>query len=305
MHPRPRGRLAPSPTGHLHLGHARSLVAAWLASAGNLDVRLEDVNASRCREEYAGSIERDLGWLGLTGGGPLPRQSARSARYQEALEALWRQGRAYPCVCTRKDIDEAGDAPHGPLGPVYPGTCRGRFASGQEAAEVAGAQPAWRLDLQGWGAMEFADRLQGPQSLAGGSELGDVVIWSKEGHAAYQLAVVLDDADGGVEVVVRGADLIPSTFVQIVLQEALGLPRPAYAHLGLVRGAEGERLSKRAGSLALGALRERGVQAPEVLGWVAESLGLGAGVRSLEEGARRWDDARIVAGDVRVPGAWS
>ena len=278
-----RGRYAPSPTGPLHLGNARTALLAWLharAAKGAFVLRVEDLDGPRVRPGMEARILEELRWLGLdwdegpdAGGGVGPyRQSALAARYGAALERLRRAGLAYPCFCSRAEIAAAATAPHGPAdeGPRYPGTCRG-LAPGEAAHRAR--RPAWRLRVPE-GAVRFDDLVQGPQAFDVSATVGDFVVMRADGIAAYQLAVAVDDAAMGITDVVRGDDLLASTARQLLLYRALGLPAPRFAHLPLVVGADGERLAKRHGALSLGELRERGVDPRAVVGLLASLSGL-------------------------------
>ncbi len=244
------GRFAPSPTGPLHAGSLVAALASWLdarAHGGRWLVRIEDVDAPRC---VTGATERILAQLADCG--LLPdeapwRQSTRDAAYQDALDRLVAAGRAYPCACSRKDIEQAlaatgtGHSRHGER--VYPGTCRGGL-NGRPAR-------AWRFLTQGAGTVHWQDRLAGPQAQDVEQEVGDFVLRRADGLWAYQLAVVVDDAAQGITDVVRGQDLADNTARQILLQQALGLPRPRYLHTPLVLGPQGEKLSKQSGAQPL------------------------------------------------------
>ena len=267
-----RGRYAPSPTGRLHLGNARTALLAWLdarRAGGAFVLRVEDVDFTRARPELEDRIYRDLAWLGLdwdegpdVGGphGPY-RQSECGERYAAALARL----ATYPCTCTRKQLralptmGATGEA-------VYPGTCRsGAAASGQPPAI------RWRVPD---GSVAFIDRLLGAYAQDVAREVGDFVLRRGDGAWAYQLAVVVDDAAMAIDSVVRGADLLDSTPRQILLQRALGLPTPTYAHVPLILGAGGAKLSKRDGAPDLSALREGGAEAGAVVATLARSVGL-------------------------------
>lgn len=275
------GRLAPSPTGALHLGNARTFLLAWLSirsRGGTLLLRIEDIDGPRVKSgAMAGTLE-DLRWLGLDWDGEVAVQSERLEHYAAAAGRLVAAGLAYPCICTRKEIEEAASAPHegGDDGPVYPGTCRGRFPS-PEAAEAATGRPAalrFRVDAA---AVPFVDGFVGPQP---GRVAGDFVIRKRDGGPAYQLAVVVDDAAQGVTEVLRADDLLPSTPRQLLLYRALGLREPRFVHVPLVVGSDGKRLAKRHGDTSLRHLRERGVPAEALVGWLAAACGLRpAGVR--------------------------
>lgn len=232
----PCGRFAPSPTGPLHFGSLVAALGSYLeakARGGRWLVRLEDVDTPRCRREYADDILRTLQAFGFEWDGEVLYQSRRDARYREVLEVLKRQGAVYPCGCTRAEL---AAAPAGIDGaPVYPGTCRGGLPPGKAAR-------AWRLRVAG--GIDFVDLVQGPQHQDLLREVGDCVLLRADGLFAYQLAVVVDDADQGVDHVVRGADLIHSTARQIFLQRLLGFPTPEYAHLPVAVDASGAKLSK-------------------------------------------------------------
>jgi glutamyl-tRNA synthetase len=246
-----RGRFAPSPTGPLHLGNARTALLSWVearARGGAWLMRVEDLDRPRVRPGLEARILEELRWLGLdwdegpdVGGrrGPY-RQSERLDRYRLALERLRGAGLVYPCFCSRAEVAAAALAPHGPGddGPRYPGTCRDL-----SAAERAARPPAWRFRVPE-GAVAFADGLRGPQSVDVAAEVGDFVVARADGVPAYQLAVVVDDAEQGITDVVRGADLLGSTPRQAYLQQLLGLPRPRYVHLPVAVNAAGEKLSK-------------------------------------------------------------
>lgn len=218
----------------------------------------------------------DLAWLGLEWDeGPF-LQSARQELYEKGLRRLEERGLLYPCFCSRREIAGAASAPHGAEeGPAYPGTCR--TLSPREIVERAGERgtPALRFRVPA-GEVRFHDLLQGEVSFQPADEVGDFVVRRKDGVAAYQLAVVVDDAAMGITHVLRGADLLPSTARQILLYDALGLPPPLWTHVPLLLGADGERLAKRHGAVSLRELREGGVPARKVVGWLASSCGLAA-----------------------------
>ena len=278
-----KGRLAPSPTGGLHLGHARTFLAAWLLARGagrSLVLRVEDLDATRARPEAAREAVVDLGWLGLdwdegpdVGGPSGPYvQSERGGLYHDILERLKADERVYPCTCTRAEVARAASAPHaGDEGPTYPGTCAGRSAADAKALDDRNF--AWRFRVPpgpvAWDDL-FAGRLELDPSRVG----GDFPV-AREGQGfGYQLAVVADDASMGVTQVVRGLDLVPSTPRQILLYRALGHDPPAFGHLTLAVGPDGRRLAKRDGSLKLATLRESGADPRSLVAWLATSLGL-------------------------------
>ncbi len=273
-----RGRLAPSPTGVLHLGNARSFLLAWLdlrSRGGEVLLRVEDLDGPRVRAGAAEAALEDLAWLGLDWDvGPV-FQIPRLAEYAAALARLAAAGLAFPCVCTRKDVERAASAPHpGEEGPVYPGTCRGRFADADAARAASGREPCWRFAVPAGREVALEDRFAGPQRWRVDRDLGDFVIQKRDGEPAYQLAVVVDDAGQGVDEVLRGDDLLPSAARQVLLYEALGLPAPRFAHVPLVVGADGRRLAKRHGDTTVRRFREEGVPAERVVGWLAASCGL-------------------------------
>ena len=280
-----RGRLAPSPTGPLHLGNGRTALLAWLAARsdqGALVMRIEDLDPPRVRPGMEDRILEELRWLGLgwdegpeLGGGAGPyRQSERGGRYQAALDRLLQTGRAYPCFCSRAEVAAAARAPHGPAddGPRYPGTCRD-LSQAEVARRSAARRPAFRLRVEP-GQVGFEDAVHGPCRFEPAAATGDFVVMRADGVAAYQLAVVVDDAAMEITEVVRGDDLLPSTARQLLLYSALGLPAPRFAHVPLVVGEDGERLAKRHGASSLGELREAGVAPEAVLGLLAASCGL-------------------------------
>lgn len=235
-------------------------------------VRLEDLDRERVRAGAAEAALADLAWLGIDWDGPVVRQSLDTRALAAACASLERSRAAYACVCTRAEA--ALSAPHpGQSEGRYPGTCAGRFASSAEALERSGRQPALRFSARP-GAVRLEDAVHGALEFDVAAEVGDFPIRRRDGAFAYQLAVVVDDARMGVTQVVRGADLLPSTARQLLLQEALGLPHPQWMHVPLVLGEDGQRLAKRHAALGLGALRAAGVDPRAVVGWAAQSLGL-------------------------------
>lgn len=270
----PRGRLAPSPTGRLHLGHARTFLLAWLhvrRRGGELLLRLEDLDASRCRPELAAGVQRDLEWLGLDWDGPVVAQSSRLEALSAAARTLRERGFAYPCVCTRADLRSAASAPQQGDGELrYPGTCRGRAAS-----ELVGRPFALRFAVPE-GKLDFSDGIAGASSFDVAAEVGDFIIANRAGLPSYQLAVVVDDAEQGINEVFRGDDLLSSTPRQLLIARALGLPEPRYFHVPLVLDGEGRRLAKRADDLSLEVLRELGTDPRAITQWVMASAGFDA-----------------------------
>lgn len=275
-----RGRFAPSPTGRLHLGNARSALLGWLQAkslGGKFLLRIEDLDQGRCRPEYVDLLYRDLEYLGLGWDEAPLFQSQRAAHYQHALETMSRAGRVYPCFCTRAEIARAASAPHGlsDEGPRYPGTCATLTAA--EVAERARTRrPALRFRPSP-GVTAFEDLLHGPQTQDVEALVGDFVVRRNDGVASYQLAVVVDDAASQISHVLRGDDLLSSTARQLQLQEALALPRPAYAHVPLLIGPDGKRMAKREGASTVAELRERGVPGEKIIGLLAKWSGLGDG----------------------------
>ncbi|RMH02502.1 MAG: tRNA glutamyl-Q(34) synthetase GluQRS [Planctomycetota bacterium] len=273
-----RGRLAPSPTGVLHLGNARSFLLAWLdarARGGRVLLRIEDLDGPRVKPGAAEAAIADLEWLGLDWDEGPVFQKPRLGRYAEVLADLAARGLAYPCTCSRRDVLRAASAPHpGEEGPIYPGTCRGRWRSAEEARAATGREPSWRFAVPAGRTVTIRDRVAGERRWRVAEELGDFVIARSNGEPAYQLAVVVDDRDQGVTDVVRGDDLLPSAARQTLLWEALGARPPAWAHLPLVVGPDGRRLAKRHGDTTLARFRADGVAPEELCGWLAAWSGL-------------------------------
>jgi glutamyl-tRNA synthetase len=306
-----RGRIAPSPTGLLHIGHAVTFRRAYeraCAAGGKLVLRIEDLDRDRCRREFADAIIEDLHWFGLDWdegpdiGGPFAPyiQSQRRSRYLEAWEKLRLGGLIYPCKCSRKDVADASLAPHDENEePIYPGTCRpgrstveavvsaapaknlqatrlplqqrqqrGKILPPVTAAATAtGQRPLaahWRFRVPDGERIEFVDERIGRQSAVAGRDFGDFIVWRRDEVPAYQLAVVVDDAAMRISEVVRGEDLLVSTFRQLLLYRALDLVPPRFFHTSLVVDESGKRLAKRHGSLSLRELRGRGFAAEEL-----------------------------------------
>jgi glutamyl-tRNA synthetase len=290
-----RGRLAPSPTGYPHLGHARTFWTAQTRAqthGGTLILRNEDLDRMRCRPEFASAMIEDLRWFGFQWqegpdcGGPFApyHQSGRFEFYRPALEKLRAGGLVYPCTCSRKDIQQAAAAPHPEdEEPIYPGTCRPEPEIGGQKPEdricVSDFRPqasgfcfSWRFRVRDGETISFTDGNLGPQRFVAGRDFGDFVVWSRQGGndvPAYQLACVADDAAMQITEVVRGADLLVSTARQILLYRALDLKPPAFFHCPLLRDEAGERLAKRHDALSLRALLAGG-KTPESLrsGWL-------------------------------------
>ena len=263
-------RFAPSPTGELHLGHAYSATIAWQRAregGGRFLLRLEDIDIRRCKREYDAAILTDLRWLRLDWDGEVRRQSAHFADYGRVLDQLGARALVYPCFCTRADIAASDAAPHGPDGPLYPGTCRHRSAGERQALIAEGREFCLRLDsaraAAEAGPYAFTDETQG--RIAGNPLLfGDVVLARKDTPTSYHLAVTVDDHLQGVTLVTRGEDLLPSTHVHSLLQTLLGYDTPHYAHHRLLTDSSGRRFAKRDRAQTLRALREKGVSPADV-----------------------------------------
>lgn len=309
-----RGRLAPSPTGHMHLGNAWAFMLAWLAArsvGGDVVLRMEDIDPDRAREAYAVGLMCDIEWLGLDwdegpdkGGPHQPYvQSARLDRYAQVLQGLVAAGHVYPCYCTRKELRSLAGAPHpGDAGAAYPGTCRGLSAEERQGREQEGRSASMRVHWPDV-AFRFDDLLHGPQSGGSASSGGDFAVRRSDGVFAYQLAVVVDDIDMGVTQVVRGDDLMCCTPRQLLLYHLLGARPPSYLHVPLLLDAEGQRLAKRHRSLEIRALREAGVPAAHVTGYLAWCAGLAPYPQPLAPEAclDRFDIGVLPRGPVTIP----
>lgn len=264
-----RGRLAPSPTGLLHLGHARTF---WTAQeraqqhGGTLVLRSEDLDRSRCRDEFSVAMIEDLHWFGLKWqegpdcGGPFGpyEQSNRQDLYRAAFNQLRQRGVLFACTCSRRDVLQASQAPHdSDAEPIYPGTCRTRdeASAGETATKVN-----WRFRVPDGESISFTDGRFGPQAFVGGRDFGDFVVWRHDQVPSYQLAVVVDDHAMRMTEIVRGADLLVSTARQILLYRALDLEVPEFYHCSLVKDDAGVRLAKRHDALSLRKLRETGIE---------------------------------------------
>jgi glutamyl/glutaminyl-tRNA synthetase len=294
-----RGRLAPSPTGYLHLGHARTFWAAWQrarAAGGKLVFRNEDLDYQRCRPEFVLAMYEDLRWLGLDWDeglgsfgdntsaereGPFVpyAQSQRRSFYLDAWRQLRDGGFIYPCSCSRKDLERAISAPHEAL-PLhgaalqaddltaaddeapYPGTCRHKLATARDYESPAGV--SWRFKVPDNETISFVDGYFGPQQFVAGRDFADFLLWRRDDIPAYQLAVVVDDAAMEITEVVRGADLLKSAARQLLLIRALGYSTPEYFHCPLLRDEKNVRLAKRHDALSLRKLREQGVKGEEL-----------------------------------------
>ncbi len=320
-----RTRLAPSPTGALHLGHARTfLLTWWLArqSGAQIFMRMEDLDVGRAKPLSVRQAYEDLHWLGMDWdpfpGSPQPGgevvQSQRLGLYREALEQLWGQQAIYPCTCTRADIAAAvagaASAPHeGEAMPRYPGTCASRELtplrglSAQEAgiriAASSGKPVCWRLRVAP-GVIAFDDLIAGPQALDVAASTGDFPLTRFDGTPAYQLACVVDDHDMGIDLVLRGDDLLPSTPRQLALYHALRWTPPQFAHAPLVVGTDGKRLAKRHGESRIAQFREAGARPEQIVGWAAWRSGQRATSAALPARAlvAAFDLARVPGGRV-------
>jgi len=260
-----RGRIAPTPTGPLHLGHLATFRTAWLRAreaGGTLVYRNEDIDPHRCRRQFVEAAIEDLRWAGLdwdegpdVGGPFVPYdQSARMPLYRAALERLRSANAVYPCTCSRRDVAAAAHAPHAVGGEViYPGLCRHR-----DADTPVDAAHAWRFRVPDGEVVAFVDGRLGPQGYVAGRDFGDFIVWRRDDAPAYELAVVVDDAAMEITEVVRGEDLLLSTARQLLLYRALGLQPPAWYHCPLVRDERGRRLAKRDAALGLRELRAAG-----------------------------------------------
>jgi len=271
-----RGRLAPTPTGFLHVGHARTFALAAARAhrdGGTLVYRTEDLDASRCRSEFAEAALTDLRWLGLDWqegpdvGGPVEPyvQSQRQPWFAEVWRRLHASGSIYPCDKSRQDVARALTAPHAEddAEPLFPPALRPPAGQGREALAPGGQN--WRFRVPDGETVTFTDALQGPQAFVAGRDFGDFLVWRRDGFPAYELAVVADDHAMGITEVVRGADLLLSTARQLLVYRALGWTAPTWAHAPLVVDAAGRRLAKRTAGLSIRELRAAGRSPAEVL----------------------------------------
>ena len=271
-----RGRLAPTPTGYLHVGHARTFALAAARArreGGTLVYRTEDLDASRCRPEFAEAAMADLRWLGLDWqegpdvGGPRGPyvQSQRQPWFAEVWRRLHASGTIYPCDKSRQDVARALTAPHAEddAEPIFPPALRPPSGEGREAREPGARN--WRFRVPDGETVAFTDALQGPQAFVAGRDFGDFLVWRRDGFPAYELAVVADDHAMGITEVVRGADLLLSTARQLLLYRAFGWTSPGWAHAPLIVDATGRRLAKRAAGLSIRELRAAGRSPAEVL----------------------------------------
>ena len=300
------GRFAPSPTAPFHLGNLRTAAIAWLsarAAGKRFLLRIEDIDRERSKTDHERSQLADLAAIGLDWDGEVVRQSERRPRYDAAIEQLRAAGRVYECFCTRREIraeiEASPSAPHG-LRDAYPGTCRDLARAERDERRAGGREPALRLRTEGE-RIDFHDLLRGPTD----GPVDDLVLRRNDGTPAYNLAVVVDDAEQGITEVVRGDDLFDSTPRQVLIQRLLGYPTPEYLHVPLVIDAEGRRLAKRDGDATLAGLRAMGVPATSVVDWIVSTLGVGidvsGGHMGLGDLIATFDVAMIGGDPVPVP----
>jgi len=290
----------------LHLGNARTFLLAWLSvrsRQGTVLLRIEDIDGPRIKAGATRQTIADLTWLGLDWDGEVFQQSSRRALYRAASQRLLDAKLAYPCVCSRKEVDEAASAPHEAAsgvhsdGPVYPGTCRGRFTSLEDAKQQTGRDAALRFRVD-QDRVPFLDGFRGDEA---GAIAGDFVVQKRDGAPAYQLAVVVDDAAQEVTEVMRADDLLPSTPRQLLLYRALDLPEPEFTHVPLVVGRDGLRLAKRHGDTSLRFFRSQGVKAEDLVGYLAVLSGLRdeAAPTTAQELLRDFDLSKVARGPVQ------
>jgi glutamyl/glutaminyl-tRNA synthetase len=284
-----RGRLAPTPTGRLHLGHARTF---WLAQAraraagadARLVLRMEDLDAARCKPEFAAAALEDLRWLGLSwnegpdvGGPHAPyEQSKRREVYLDVWRRLRDGGFIYPCARSRADVARAPQAPHAEeedAEPIYPAEWRPPPGTGKDAASPGAVAANWRFRVPDGEAIKFHDALRGPQGFVAGEDFGDFLVWRRDDVPAYELAVVADDHAMAITEVVRGADLLKSTARQLLIYRALGWPPPVWCHAPLLLDEHGKRLAKRNDALSLAELRKIGVEPGKIVEGFGKEIG--------------------------------
>lgn len=282
--PVPTTRLAPSPTGALHLGNARTFLVNWALarqSGWRIVLRIEDLDTPRVKSGVIEQTIDTLHWLGMDWDDEAPLQSSDLAPYRDAMDSLARAGRVFPCALTRTQIAEAAGAPHEDSGEV-------RFDASLRPASIPSSfddeQTSWRLVVPE-GAVEFDDAFLGAQSISPATTVGDFVVWTQRGQPSYQLAVTIDDHRQGITHVVRGSDLVDSAARQTLIRRALGIERdPVYCHLPLVRGEDGRRLAKRHGDTRIDHYRERGVPAERVIALIARWCGVPGPHESMSAG---------------------
>ena len=273
-----RGRLAPSPTGAQHLGNARTFLVCWLYTrchGGELLLRIEDLDTPRTKSWANQQAIEDLKWLGIDWDATAPLQSARASDYHEVLEVLKQKQQVYPCTCSRAQVDACSSAPHESYldGVIYSGHCANRSAQDAERLSAQGLRYAWRFRMPD-GLMTWHDEFHGPQVLDAKKLLGDFIIARNYGPAAYQLAVTVDDHAQEITHVLRGDDLVYSTYRQLAIYKALDWQAPCWMHVPLVVGPDGKRLAKRHGDTRLAEFRTQGIQPEQIVGWIAKSLRL-------------------------------
>lgn len=298
------GRLAPSPTGHLHLGHARSFLLAWWharSRGGRIILRLEDLDVERIKPGMLEATIEDLRWLGLDWDGEVYIQSLSVGEINAAATALVDRGLAYPCICTRREIQAAMSAPHGDqFDTIYPGTCRGKYQS-LAAAERGSGRPAALRFIVPDILVRIEDHIQGVHTFDARRSIGDFPVLRRLGMPAYQLAVVVDDARQGITEIVRGADLLESCARQWLLQDALGYDHPRWWHVPLITDAAGRRLAKRSDDVSLARLRAAGADPRHIIAWVARSAGMVVPERiQAKELLDEFDITRLPRFEVRV-----
>jgi glutamyl/glutaminyl-tRNA synthetase len=263
------GRIAPTPTGEMHVGHARTFVAAYeraIAAGGEVVLRIEDLDPLRCRPEWSAQAIEDLAWLGVRWTGDPEYQSQRRAVYEDVWRRLRDAGLVYPSQRSRREVRDAAHAPHEEeegAEPIFPPSLRPPLGTGRDATAPRGE--LWRFRVPDGEVVRFTDACRGPQAFTAGVDFGDFVVWRKDDVPAYELAVVADDIDMRITEVVRGEDLLRSTARQLLVYRALDATPPAWCHLPLVRDAEGRRLAKRHQALSIRELRARGMTPAEVL----------------------------------------
>ena len=279
------GRLAPSPTGALHLGNVRTFMVAWLRArqaGGKVILRMEDLDHPKHKPGADAQAIEDLRWLGFDWDETFV-QSERKGLYAAALAKLRAQGLAYPCVCSRRDVEAAQSAPHEGDQLHYPGTCRNRFASWSEAVAYLNPDPddgaplklpCWRFRTSENTHVAFEDAFAGHYEMDVSAKLGDFPLARDEDGGGYAIAVTVDDAAMGVTEVVRGDDLLPATPSQILLYRALGLAPPTFFHVPLVVGPDGRRLAKRHGDTRIASFRAAGMKPEEIIGFLAAASGI-------------------------------
>jgi glutamyl/glutaminyl-tRNA synthetase len=263
-----RGRIAPTPTGDMHAGHARTFMTAWQRARdarGSIVLRIEDLDTLRCKPEWTTRAIEDLTWLGITWDEGPVLQSTRRPVYEDAWRRLRDAGAIYPSAVSRKELRDAAHAPHeeDEAEPIFPAELRAPEGAGRKAASPAGV--VWRFRVPDGEVVRFVDGARGPQQFTAGKDFGDFAVWRKDDVPAYELAVVADDIDMRMTEVVRGEDLLLSTARQLLVYHALGASPPAWYHTPLLRDADGRRLAKRHAPLSIRALREQGMTPEQVL----------------------------------------